>query len=71
MRGYLPSITAPVLVVQGADDPYGTLAQVDAIERGVAGRVERCVVPGGHRPHRDQREITLATMIRFAAGLGS
>jgi pimeloyl-ACP methyl ester carboxylesterase len=72
LRGCLPSIAAPVLVVQGADDPYGTLAQVEAIERGVAGRFERCVVPGcGHHPHRERREITLAAMTRFAAGLAS
>lgn len=71
LRGFLPSIAAPVLVVQGAEDPYGTLAQVDAIERGVAGRFERCVVAGGHHPHREQREITLAAMTRFAAGLSS
>jgi pimeloyl-ACP methyl ester carboxylesterase len=72
LRGHLSSIGAPVLVVQGADDPYGTLAQVDAIERGVAGRFERCVVPRcGHHPHREQREITLAAMTRFAAGLES
>lgn len=72
LRGWLPSIGAPVLVVQGTDDPYGTLAQVDAIERGVAGRFERCVVPGcGHHPHREQREITLAAMTGFAAGLAS
>ena len=31
----------PSLVIQGEDDAYGTLAQVDAIERGAAGPVER------------------------------
>ena len=37
----LPAITAPVLLVQGADDPYGTTAQLDAIAAGVHGPVER------------------------------
>ena len=40
ITSYLPAITCPVLVVQSADDPYGTLAQLDAIESGVRGRVE-------------------------------
>ena len=33
-RTFLPRIAVPVLVIQGEDDAYGTLAQVDAIERG-------------------------------------
>jgi pimeloyl-ACP methyl ester carboxylesterase len=57
-------VTCPVLLVQGADDPYGTLDQLDRIEARVRGPVRRLVVPGGHSPHRDAlepvlREITL------------
>jgi hypothetical protein len=37
---------------QSADDPYGSLAQLDAIEAGVDGPVVRLVVPGAsHAPH--------------------
>ena len=72
IESYLPTIAAPVLVVQGVDDPYGTLEQVDAIERGTAGPVERCIVAAcGHSPHRDGRDVTLAAMARFVAGLRS
>jgi pimeloyl-ACP methyl ester carboxylesterase len=39
----LPAIRAPVLMIQGAADAYGTLAQLDAIEAGTAGRCERLV----------------------------
>ena len=60
---YLPRIDAPVLVVQGEDDPYGTLAQVDAIERGTRGRFTRVLLPGcGHAPHRERPDETLAAM---------
>ncbi|HZD65998.1 MAG TPA: alpha/beta hydrolase, partial [Acidimicrobiales bacterium] len=31
----LAGVDCPVLVVQGTEDPYGTLAQVDAVEAGV------------------------------------
>ncbi len=32
----LAGVTAPTLLIQGEHDQYGTLAQIDAIERGVA-----------------------------------
>jgi pimeloyl-ACP methyl ester carboxylesterase len=64
ITGVLPAITCPVLVVQERDDPYGTLAQVDAIERGVSGPVERLVLPGsGHSPHLDHPDEVVAAAI--------
>ena len=43
---HLPRVRIPSLVIQGEDDAYGTLAQVDAIERGAAGPVTLLVLPG-------------------------
>jgi pimeloyl-ACP methyl ester carboxylesterase len=66
IEGYLPSVSAPVLVVQGEHDQYGTLAQVDAIERGVAGRVERLVIAGaGHAPQQHAGADVVAAIRRF------
>jgi pimeloyl-ACP methyl ester carboxylesterase len=66
----LPGIACPVLAIQGADDEYGTLAQLDAIGRGVRGPVERLVLPQcKHSPHRDQPAATLAAMTRFIDNL--
>ena len=62
----LPTVTVPVLVVQGVDDPYGTLLQVESIERRCGGRVRRCVFERcGHSPHRDHPEGTLLAMATF------
>jgi pimeloyl-ACP methyl ester carboxylesterase len=62
----LPAITCPVLSVQGADDQYGSLAQLDAIERGVAGPSQRLVIPGaGHSPHLEAPAPTLAAVAAF------
>jgi len=47
----LPKIQAPALLIQGSDDEYGTLAQIDAVERGIAGPSEKLIVGGGHSPH--------------------
>jgi pimeloyl-ACP methyl ester carboxylesterase len=68
---FLPRVRVPSLVIQGADDPYGTLAQVDAIERKSGGPVERLVLsPCGHAPHRDQPDATLEAVARFVAASG-
>jgi pimeloyl-ACP methyl ester carboxylesterase len=66
LEAYVPAIVVPVLVVQGSADEYGTLAQVDAIERGVRGSFERVIVDGaGHAPVRDPAVIDrIAAFIR-------
>ena len=66
----LRSIRTPIAALQGRDDTYGTLAQLDALCEGVSGRCEphlldRC----GHAPHRDQPDASLALMAEFIAGL--
>ncbi len=71
IEAYLPQVSAPTLVIQGADDEYGTLAQVEAIERQAAGSVARVVLPDcGHSPHRDQEAATLAAVADFVAVQG-
>jgi pimeloyl-ACP methyl ester carboxylesterase len=61
----LPRVTAPTLVSQGADDQYGTLAQVDAVTDGISGDSEVVVVPGGHSPHLEQPDKVVAAAVRF------
>jgi pimeloyl-ACP methyl ester carboxylesterase len=63
------AVDAPMLLIQGADDPYGTLDQLDRIEARVRGTVERLVVPGGHSPHLDQPEAVVEAVAAFAARL--
>jgi pimeloyl-ACP methyl ester carboxylesterase len=61
----LASIECPLLAVQGIDDEYGTLEQVDGIER----RVAQCQVVKladcGHSPHRDQPEKLIRRVTGF------
>lgn len=57
---------APALVIQGTDDPYGTLTQVSEIERHAPTRVETLILPGcGHQPHLERGEEVLAAIARF------
>lgn len=66
IEDYLPGVRAPLLAIQGEDDEYGTLAQLDAIRRRVPGRCELLTLPNcGHAPHRDQPDAVLAAVSRF------
>jgi len=66
IEAVLSGVRCPVLAIQGADDEYGSLAQLDAIERGVSGPVERLVLANcKHSPHLDQEAATLEAMVRF------
>jgi len=63
---FLPEIHSPLLVIQGENDPYGTLAQVDAIEQSAGGPVKKLVFAGcGHSPHKDCREKTIDVIDAF------
>jgi pimeloyl-ACP methyl ester carboxylesterase len=64
-------IDQPLLLIQGEDDEYGTLAQLDQIEARVTGPRHRLVLPGcGHSPHRDREAAVLAAIVAFVNGLG-
>ncbi len=63
---YLPTIESPVLVVQGEEDEYGTLRQVDAVVAQVGGPARSFVLAGcGHSPHSDQPDAVLDAAGRF------
>ncbi|MCW5731309.1 MAG: alpha/beta hydrolase [Alphaproteobacteria bacterium] len=67
IEAYLPAIDVPLLVIQGRDDEYGTLAQVEAIRAGATrAGTERLILDHcGHSPHRDRPEETLASIAHF------
>jgi len=63
---YLPRITCPILAIQGLDDQYGTMAQVDAIARQSGGPVDILKLPDcRHSAHRDQPDAVLAAIEKF------
>jgi len=67
---FLSGIRCPVLAMQGEDDQYGTMAQLDAIERQVQGPCELLKLPGcGHAPHLERPAEALQAVARFVKGL--
>ena len=59
-------IRVPILVVQGEDDQYGTIRQVEAVKEECYCPVETVILPGvRHSPHRDAPERTLEATSSF------
>jgi len=66
IEAYLGAITCPVLAIQGVDDAYGTMAQLERVARGVRGPCELVKLPAcGHAPYRDQPERALEAVAGF------
>ncbi len=60
----------PVLAIQGRDDPYGTLAQIEEIETRIYSPVETAILDScGHAPQKDQPHLTLEAIREFCARL--
>ena len=68
MESRLPGVRCPVLLIQGLDDPYGSMAQVDAITRQVSGPVTVLLLPEcAHAPHVEREHEVCEAMVRFIA----
>jgi pimeloyl-ACP methyl ester carboxylesterase len=71
IRPELAAIDVPVLIIQGDQDQYGTLEQVETAKRLCLSPVEAVILPGiRHIPHRDAPAQTLAAVGDFIGGLG-
>jgi pimeloyl-ACP methyl ester carboxylesterase len=67
---YLPRIECPVLVIQGLDDQYGTIKQVEAIVIKCRAPVKTLLLRDcRHSPQRDQPEATSDAIRKFVAGI--
>ncbi len=62
----LPGIEVPVMAIQGADDQYGTIGQIDVIEAKASGPFARQILPDcRHSPHIDQPALVLGAIKAF------
>ena len=62
---YLPRIACPVLAIQGEDDEYATMRQIDVIAERVPGTQLLKLADCGHTPQRDQEVVVLAALMDF------
>ena len=61
----LGTITCPVLAIQGADDSYGTLAQIHGIAAKLPQTRLRILEGCGHSPQRDQPQALTEAVNQF------
>jgi pimeloyl-ACP methyl ester carboxylesterase len=62
---YLPQIRVPVLAIQGQNDEYGTMAQIDGIAKQLPGSETLKLPNCRHSPHKDQPEAVLSAIETF------
>jgi pimeloyl-ACP methyl ester carboxylesterase len=67
---YLAYIRVPIAIVQGADDHYGTIRQIEIAEQECYCPVDVSIITGaGHSPHRETPEATLNAIAEFARSI--
>lgn len=67
LRDDLAHIRVPVLIVQGEDDDFGTVRQIEIAREECYCPVDALLMPGvKHVPHREAPEATLKAIVEFA-----
>jgi pimeloyl-ACP methyl ester carboxylesterase len=62
---YLPTIACPVMAIQGEDDEYGTMDQIERIARGARDVDLVKLADCRHSPHKDQPEAVIEAVAGF------
>lgn len=69
IQRYLAPIRVPVMALQGAQDPYGTEAQIDVMETGIPDCTSQLIDNCGHIPHLEQEQEVLQSITGFLRGI--
>jgi pimeloyl-ACP methyl ester carboxylesterase len=66
----LERVRAPILAIQGANDEYGTIAQIESIADRAGGMVDSILLAGcGHAPHVDRPAFVAAAIAGWLGAL--
>ncbi len=71
IEALLPSISCPLLVIQGQEDEYGTMEQITGIARAAPDAKLLALPNCRHSPHRDQPQAVLAATRKFLADIAA
>lgn len=66
---YVAKIRCPVLAIQGEDDEYATMRQIDVIAERLPGTTLLKLAHCGHSPQRDQEVTVLTALVDFIGKL--
>jgi pimeloyl-ACP methyl ester carboxylesterase len=70
IRPLLHKIQSPLMAIQGTNDLYGTMAQIDEIAARAPQTQLVKLINCGHSPHKDQAEEVLQALKYFSSSLG-
>lgn len=63
---FLPEVICPSLIIQGEEDEYGTVGQVDGIVNKTSGAAQKYMLPTiKHSPHKEAPELVLKIATAF------
>jgi pimeloyl-ACP methyl ester carboxylesterase len=65
LRHLLPQIACPLLAIQGREDEYATLEQIEGIRRHLPHAELRVIEACGHFPHLTRADETIAAIAAF------
>ncbi len=66
IQEFLPNVRVPVLIIQGEDDEYGSVKQIEAARARCGAAVQTLLLPQcAHSPHRDQVKRSLDAVETF------
>lgn len=65
IRAECTRIACDVLALQGIDDAYGTMRQIDDIQPGHGRIIRHAIANCGHAPHRDQPVVVCQQVVDF------
>lgn len=69
IEGCLPAITGPLLAMQGEQDEYATMRQIEVIAEACPQTRLVRLADCGHSPHRDQEAAVLSEIVAFVSRL--
>ncbi len=70
VAGVIDNFRVPVLAIQGREDQYGTLAQIEEIESRITSPFKAAILEDcRHSPHLEQTDQTLEVISQFLTGL--
>lgn len=67
---YLPRIAVPVMAIQGEDDEYGTMDQIDRIAAQAKDVELVKLADCRHSPHKDQPQAVIDAVVEFVERVG-
>ena len=68
---FLPNIKCPSFIIQGENDEFGTLKQVNGIINATKGRSRKLILPNiKHSPHKETPHLVLEKTSYFIEQLG-